>query len=179
MQQELIIYRLYSVCCLQSVIFCLESCVCCLWSANGPSTTVENPLQIDLFMQNKPNLVRRRRIANVFYTMAYENIRNWTLGQNKPNSNPIKPNSNPILSAVGGLQMSVSIYCTKDYRKNDCLAAQKTKPIQTQSKPKQTLSRNNFFIPGILRDSVLRRQLFFCFFVVCLLLRGIINAASK
>jgi len=29
-----------------------------------PSTLVENSLQIDLFMQNKPNLVRRRRIAN-------------------------------------------------------------------------------------------------------------------
>ena len=28
------------------------------------STTVENPLQINLFMQNKPNLVRRRLIAN-------------------------------------------------------------------------------------------------------------------
>ena len=24
--------------------------------------------------------------------MDYENISNWTLGQNKPNSNPIKPN---------------------------------------------------------------------------------------
>jgi len=28
------------------------------------STLVEESLQIDLFMQNKPNLVRRRRIAN-------------------------------------------------------------------------------------------------------------------
>ncbi len=28
------------------------------------STLVEKPLQINLFMQNKPNLVRRRRIAN-------------------------------------------------------------------------------------------------------------------
>ena len=47
MQQKLIINRLYSVCCLQSVIFCLESCVCRLWSSNGPSTSVENPLQIN------------------------------------------------------------------------------------------------------------------------------------
>ncbi len=31
---------------------------------NLPSTSVEDPLQINLFMQNKPNLVRRRRIAN-------------------------------------------------------------------------------------------------------------------
>ena len=28
--------------------------------------------------------------------MAYENKRNWTLGQNKPNTNPTKPNSKPI-----------------------------------------------------------------------------------
>jgi len=28
------------------------------------STLVERPLQITLFMQNEPNLVRRRRIAN-------------------------------------------------------------------------------------------------------------------
>ncbi|MFB0552892.1 MAG: hypothetical protein ACETWQ_06200 [Phycisphaerae bacterium] len=41
---------------------------------------------------NKPNLVRRRRIANIYDTTDYENIANWTLGQNKPNSNPNKPN---------------------------------------------------------------------------------------
>jgi hypothetical protein len=29
-------------------------------------------------------------------TVDYENIANWTLGENKPNSNPIKPNTNPI-----------------------------------------------------------------------------------
>ena len=30
--------------------------------------------------------------ANAFSQMDYENISDWTLGQNKPNSNPIKPN---------------------------------------------------------------------------------------
>ncbi|HUU16076.1 MAG TPA: hypothetical protein VMW72_02910 [Sedimentisphaerales bacterium] len=30
--------------------------------------------------------------VNSLITMDYENISNWTLGQNKPNSNPIKPN---------------------------------------------------------------------------------------
>ena len=55
MQKELIIYRLYSVFRLLFSVFC-----------QLPSTTVENPLQIDLFMQNKPNLVRRRRIANEY-----------------------------------------------------------------------------------------------------------------
>ena len=32
-------------------------------------------------------------------------------------------------------KMNVTSLITKDYRKNDCLAAQKTNPIQTQSKP--------------------------------------------
>ncbi len=61
--------------------------ICRLSSVNCPrtSTSVENPLQIDLFMQNKPNLVRRRRIANSVCTTDYENKSNWTLGENKPN----------------------------------------------------------------------------------------------
>jgi len=41
---------------------------------NLPSTSVENPLQIDLFMQNKPNLVRRRRIANERKDMYYKGL---------------------------------------------------------------------------------------------------------
>ena len=32
-------------------------------------------------------------------------------------------------------KMNANIFITKDYRKNDCLAAQKTNPIQTQNKP--------------------------------------------
>jgi len=27
-----------------------------------------------------------------FHTVAYENKSNWTLGENEPNTNPIKPN---------------------------------------------------------------------------------------
>ena len=50
-----------SIFCLLSSVFCLLYSVFCLLR---PSTSVENPLQINLFMQNKPNLVRRRRIAN-------------------------------------------------------------------------------------------------------------------
>ena len=46
-----------------------------------------------LFMQNKPNLVRRRRIANeckYLNTKDYENISDWTLGQNKPNPSGLR-----------------------------------------------------------------------------------------
>jgi hypothetical protein len=58
--------------------------------ANLPSTSVENPLQINLFMQNKPNLRKSQMNANPYNTRDYENKSNWTLGQSKPNSNPIK-----------------------------------------------------------------------------------------
>jgi len=43
-------------------------------------------------MQNKPNFQDTQMNVNPYNTTHYENISNWTLGQNKPNSNPIKPN---------------------------------------------------------------------------------------
>ncbi len=66
-------------------------------------------------MQNKPNLVRRRRIANDVYpynTTDYERKRNWTLSENKPNSNPIKANFKRA-------KMNINSLITKDYRKKD------------------------------------------------------------
>ncbi|HIJ52734.1 MAG TPA: hypothetical protein HPP66_06220 [Planctomycetes bacterium] len=47
---------------------------------------------MNLIMQNKPNLLNAQMNVNSFYTVEYENIANWTLGENKPNTNPIKPN---------------------------------------------------------------------------------------
>ncbi len=44
--------------------------------------------------------------------MDYENKSNWTLGQSKPNSNPIKPNFQKA-------KMNVNLTLTKDYRKKD------------------------------------------------------------
>ncbi len=56
-----------------------------------------------LFMQNKPNLPDAQMNVNSALTTDYENIANWTLGENKPNSKPIKanqtqykPKTNPI-----------------------------------------------------------------------------------
>jgi len=43
-------------------------------------------------MQNKPNFRKAKMNVKLYNTKDYENIANWTLGQNKPNSNPIKPN---------------------------------------------------------------------------------------
>jgi len=53
--------------------------------------------------------------------MDYENISDWTLGQNKPNSNPIKPNFQKA-------QMNVNSLITKDYRKKGDFAVRKNKP---------------------------------------------------
>ena len=53
--------------------------------------------------------------------MDYENISDWTLGQNKPNSNPIKPNFQKA-------QMNINSLITKDYRKKDDFVVRKNKP---------------------------------------------------
>jgi len=50
-----------------------------------------------------------------YNTMDYENISDWTLGQNKPNSNPIKPNFRKA-------KMNATSFITKDYRKKDDFA---------------------------------------------------------
>jgi len=46
-------------------------------------------------MQNKPNFRNSKMNTSSAITMNYENIANWKLGENKPNSKPIKPNTNP------------------------------------------------------------------------------------
>jgi len=108
MQQKVIINR-------------LSSFVCRLLSVLGTSTTVEDSLQIGPFMQNKPNFQKSQMNVISYNTKAYENKHNWTLGQNKPNSNPNKPN-------LRKAKMSVNSILTKDYRKNDDFAVRKNKP---------------------------------------------------
>ncbi len=85
------------------------------------STSVENPLQINLFMQNKPNFRKSQMNVKSYNTTAYENKSNWTLGESKPNSNPIKPN-------LKRAKMNVNSLITKDYRKKDDFAVRINKP---------------------------------------------------
>jgi len=47
-------------------------------------------------MQNKPNFRKSQMNVSTVITKEYENIANWTLGENKPNSKPIKANTKPI-----------------------------------------------------------------------------------
>jgi len=72
-------------------------------------------------MQNKPNFQDAKMNVNSLITMDYENIANWTLGENKPNSNPIKPN-------LRKAQMNANLYVIEDYRKNDDFVVRINKP---------------------------------------------------
>jgi len=60
-------------------------------------------------------------MVSIFLQMAYENKRDWTLGENKPNSNPNKPN-------LQKAKMNVNSFITKDYRKNDDFIVRINKP---------------------------------------------------
>jgi len=72
---------------------------------NLPSTSVENPLQIAYFLcKTNPILSAVGGLqmnVNPYNTSDYENKSNWTLGQNKPNSNPILERMNVNFCAAG------------------------------------------------------------------------------
>ena len=72
-----------------------------------------------LFMQNKANFQKSQMNVSIFSKKAYENIANWTLGENKPNSKPIKPKTKPIQSQIKpnslDAQMNVSLAITRNY----------------------------------------------------------------
>jgi len=70
--------------------------------------------------------------------MNYENKSNWTLGENKPNSNPIKPNFRKA-------KMNVNSLITKGYIKNDDFAVRKNKPNSRNAQNE----RKRFFTKGL------------------------------
>ncbi len=72
-------------------------------------------------MQNKPNFLRSQMNVKSYNTKDYENISDWTIGQSKPNSNPIKPN-------LRKAKMNVNSFITKDYRKKDDFTVRINKP---------------------------------------------------
>jgi len=73
-------------------------------------------------MQNKPNFRKSQMNVNPYNRTDYENKSNWTLGENKPNSNPIslkaKRNANSFLQ--------------KDYENETAFRLRKNKPKQSQ-----------------------------------------------
>jgi len=82
-------------------------------------------------------------------TTDYENNSNWTLGQNKPNSNPIKPNPQKA-------KMNVNLIFTKDYRKKDDFAVRKNKPNSNPISVKPKMNANAFSQKDYENETTLR-----------------------
>jgi hypothetical protein len=69
-----------------------------------PFTTVESALQIGPFCTNKPNFRKSQMNVNKVLTRDYDKLDTWSIGKNKPNSNPIqtqyKAKTNPISEPI-------------------------------------------------------------------------------
>ncbi len=59
--------------------------------------------------------------VSIYLQTDYKNKSDWTIGENKPNSNPIKPNFQKD-------KMNVNLTLTKDYRKKDDFIVRINKP---------------------------------------------------
>jgi len=75
----------------------------------------------------------------LYNTTDYENKTNWTIGQNKPNSNPIKPN-------LRKAKMNVKSLITKDYRKYDDFVVRKNKPNSNPISQRVKMNANLYVI---------------------------------
>ena len=82
---------------------------------------------------------------NPYITTDYKNISDWTIGQSKPNSNPIKPN-------LRKAKMNVNSFITKDYRKKDDFTVRINKPNFQNGKNECKLKYNK----GLWQFSALR-----------------------
>ncbi len=77
-----------------------------------PSTTVENSLQIDLFMQNKPKVKYAQINVSSFITSKYEKMDTWLSGKNKPKTKPKQTQTKPNPKKP---KMNVNSIITNDY----------------------------------------------------------------
>ncbi len=101
-----------------------------LFSVFCPLSSVLAPLHLSrtlykstLFMQNKPNFQKSQMNVNPDNRTDYENIANWTLGENKPNSKPICQRA----------KLMQSVYLQRIMKKNAAKGYEKTNPKQTLS----------------------------------------------
>ncbi len=87
-------------------------------------------------MQNKPNFQKSQMNLNLYNTRDYKRKRNWTLSENKPNSNPNKPN-------LKRAKMNITLYHIEDYRKKDDFTVRINKPNfrKTQNERKLICSK--------------------------------------
>ena len=102
------------------------------------STLVENPLQINLFMQNKPNLPDTQMNLSNVEIMNYKKT-NLALSEVEwANSNPNKPN-------LRKAKINVNSYVIEDYRKNDDFVVRINKPNFCKAQNE----RKRFFTKGL------------------------------
>jgi len=87
--------------------------------------------------------------VNTYNKTDYENKSNWTLGQNKPNSKPIKPN-------LRKAKMNVNLYVIEDYRKKDDFAVRKNKPNSNPISEKPKMSVNLYIIEDYENETAFR-----------------------
>ncbi len=128
---------------------CVAFCVA--GSSLGPLHLSRTLYKSALFMQNKPNFQKSQMNVSIFLQMDYENISNWTLGQNKPNSNPNKPNFQKA-------KMNVSSLITKDYSKKDDFAVRKNKPNSNPISSKAKMSAYVFVTKDYENETAFRLQ---------------------
>ncbi len=86
-----------------------------------------------------------------YNTTDYKNKSNWTLGENKPNSNPNKPN-------LKRTRLNINLTLTKDYRKKDDFAVRKNKPNSNPISVEPKMSINLYVIEDYENKTALRPQ---------------------
>ncbi len=115
-------------------------------SSLGPSTLVEDSLQIRLFLQNKPKVKYVKMNISPFITSIYVNLDTWLSGKNEPKTNPKQTQTKPNSEMP---KMNVNIYYIEDYIKKTAFRPKQNKPKQTQF---QTQFSNSFIrVPYTLR----------------------------
>ena len=87
--------------------------------------------------------------VNSLITKNYENICDWTLGQNKPKTNPIKPNFQKA-------KMNLTSLITKDYRKKDDFAVRKNKPNSNPISEKPKMNANSLLAKDYENDTAFK-----------------------
>jgi len=111
------------------------------------STTVVSALQNHLFMQNKPNFRKSQVNVSDLITKNYDKMDTWSIGKNKPNSNPIqtqfkanqsqnKANSNPKQTqspAGSSASRKKSISCTRQLVRKSTGSSIKSLPKITEN----------------------------------------------
>ena len=90
-------------------------------------------------MQNKPNFLDALMNVTSFYTVDYQNIANCKLGENKPNTNPIKPNFRKA-------QMNLSSVIRKDYENELLRRLSENKP---NTNPNKAIFKGKKILPHL------------------------------